>query len=137
VLVHPNFDPVAIHLGPLAIRWYGLTYLVGFATAFWLGRLRIKQGKTGRVTYAALDDLLFYGVLGVVLGGQLGYVLFYKPGYYFPICSRSAVWHGRMSFTADSSGCCSRSGGWRESTGCGGSKSPISSRRSARSRSLP
>ena len=99
MLVHPNFDPVAIHLGPLAVRWYGLMYLVGFACAFWLGRLRIKQGKTGGVTYAALDDLLFYGVLGVVIGGRLGYVLFYKPGYYFSnLLEIPAVWHGGMSF---------------------------------------
>jgi len=99
VLVHPNFDPVAIHLGPLAIRWYGLMYLVGFACAFWLGRLRIRQGKTGSVTYAALDDLLFYGVLGVVIGGRLGYVLFYKPGYYLShLLEIPAVWHGGMSF---------------------------------------
>jgi phosphatidylglycerol:prolipoprotein diacylglycerol transferase len=99
LLVHPNFDPVAIHLGPLAIRWYGLMYLVGFACAFWLGRLRIKQGKTGSVTYAALDDLLFYGVLGVVVGGRLGYVLFYKPAYYFShLLEIPAVWHGGMSF---------------------------------------
>jgi len=99
VLVHPNFDPVAIHLGPLAVRWYGLMYLVGFGLAFWLGRLRIRQGKTGRVTYAALDDLLFFGVLGVVIGGRLGYVLFYKPGYYFShLLEIPAVWHGGMSF---------------------------------------
>jgi len=99
MLVHPKFDPVAIHLGPLAIRWYGLMYLVGFACAFWLGRLRIKQGKAGRVTTAALDDLLFYGVLGVVIGGRLGYVLFYKPGYYFShLLEIPAVWHGGMSF---------------------------------------
>ena len=69
MLVHPNFDPVAIHLGPLAVRWYGLMYLVGFGLAFWLGRQRIKRSGTGRVTYAVLDDLLFFGVLGVVLGG--------------------------------------------------------------------
>jgi phosphatidylglycerol:prolipoprotein diacylglycerol transferase len=99
VLIHPNFDPVAFHLGPLAVRWYGIMYLVGFAVAFWLGRLRIKRGETGRVTYVALDDLLFFGVLGVVLGGRLGYVLFYKPDYYFsnPL-EIPAVWHGGMSF---------------------------------------
>ncbi len=74
-------------------------YLVGFACAFWLGRLRIKQGKAGRVTTRALDDLLFYGVLGVVIGGRLGYVLFYKPGYYFShLLEIPAVWHGGMSF---------------------------------------
>jgi phosphatidylglycerol:prolipoprotein diacylglycerol transferase len=99
MLVHPNFDPVAIHLGPLAIRWYGLMYLVGFGLAFWLGRLRIARAAAGRVSYAALDDLLFFGVLGVVLGGRLGYVLFYKPAYYFsnPL-EILAVWHGGMSF---------------------------------------
>jgi len=99
MFVHPNFDPVAIHLGPLAIRWYGLMYLVGFGVAFWLGRLRIARAGAGRVSYAALDDLLFFGVLGVVLGGRLGYVLFYKPVYYFsnPL-EILAVWHGGMSF---------------------------------------
>ena len=97
MLVHPNFDPVAVHLGPIAIRWYGLMYLVGFAIAFWLGRLRIARANT-RVTYAILDDLLFFVVLGVVFGGRLGYVLFYKPGYYFsnPL-EILAVWHGMIS----------------------------------------
>lgn len=99
MLVHPNFDPVAVHLGPIAIRWYGLMYLVGFGIAFWLGRLRIARAKAGRVTYAMLDDLLFFVVLGVVFGGRLGYVLFYKPAYYFsdPL-EILAVWHGGMSF---------------------------------------
>jgi phosphatidylglycerol:prolipoprotein diacylglycerol transferase len=99
VLVHPNFDPVAIHLGPLAVRWYGLMYLVGFGAAFWLGRRRIAQSLAGRVNHAVLDDLLFYGVLGVVLGGRLGYVLFYKPTYYFSnLLEIPAVWRGGMSF---------------------------------------
>jgi phosphatidylglycerol---prolipoprotein diacylglyceryl transferase len=99
MLVHPNFDPVAIHLGPIAIRWYGIMYLVGFGLAFWLGRLRIAQARAGRITRAILDDLLFFVVLGVVLGGRLGYVLFYKPAYYFsdPL-EILAVWHGGMSF---------------------------------------
>ena len=99
VLVHPNFDPIAISLGPIAIRWYGITYLVGFALSYWLGRLRIARAMAGRVTVAALDDLLFFCVLGVVLGGRLGYVLFYKAAYYFshPL-EIFAVWHGGMSF---------------------------------------
>jgi phosphatidylglycerol---prolipoprotein diacylglyceryl transferase len=99
MLVHPNFDPVAVHLGPVSIRWYGIMYLVGFGIAFWLGRLRIARAKAGHVTAAILDDLLFFVVLGVVLGGRLGYVLFYKPGYYFsdPL-EILAVWHGGMSF---------------------------------------
>jgi phosphatidylglycerol:prolipoprotein diacylglycerol transferase len=99
VLTHPNFDPVAIQVGPLAIRWYGLMYLVGFALAYGLGRLRIARGMAGRVTVHVLDDLLFYCVLGVILGGRLGYVLFYKPGYYLqhPL-EILAVWQGGMAF---------------------------------------
>jgi phosphatidylglycerol:prolipoprotein diacylglycerol transferase len=99
MLTHPQFDPVAIQLGPLAIRWYGLMYLVGFAAAYGLGRLRIASGKAARVTVAVLDDLLFFGVLGVVLGGRLGYVLFYKPGYYLQHPAEIlAVWQGGMAF---------------------------------------
>jgi phosphatidylglycerol:prolipoprotein diacylglycerol transferase len=99
MLVHPNFDPVALQIGPLAIRWYGLMYLVGFATAYGLGRLRIAAGKSVRVTVQALDDLLFFGVLGVILGGRLGYVLFYKPGYYLQHPAEIvAVWQGGMAF---------------------------------------
>ena len=100
VLVHPNFDPIAFHLGPLAVRWYGLMYLVGFGIAFWLGRRRIKRTPGSPVTFEVLDDLLFYVVLGVVIGGRLGYVLFYKPDYYFlenPL-DIPQVWHGGMSF---------------------------------------
>jgi phosphatidylglycerol---prolipoprotein diacylglyceryl transferase len=99
MLTHPQIDPVAIQIGPLAIRWYGLMYLVGFAAAYGLGRLRIARAMSGRVTLPVLDDLLFYGVLGVILGGRLGYVLFYKPGYYFahPL-ETVAVWQGGMAF---------------------------------------
>jgi len=98
VLIHPNIDPVAIQIGPLAVRWYGLMYLAGFMAAWWLGVRRIKAGLAP-VTREQLDDLLFYAVLGVILGGRLGYVLFYKPGYYFshPL-EIFAVWHGGMSF---------------------------------------
>ncbi len=99
MLQHPQFDPVAIQLGPLAIRWYGLMYLVGFAAAYGLGRVRIAAGKAARVTVAVLDDLLFFGVLGVILGGRLGYVLFYKPGYYLQHPAEIlAVWQGGMAF---------------------------------------
>ena len=99
MLVHPNFDPIAFSLGPLAVRWYGLMYLVGFATAYFLGRYRIKRGLSGRITLLILDDLLFFVVLGVILGGRLGYVLFYKPAHYFqhPL-EIFAVWQGGMAF---------------------------------------
>ncbi len=99
MLIHPQFDPVAIQLGPLAIHWYGLMYLAGFLTFLWLGRKRINILNNPHINKKLLDDLLFYGVLGVILGGRIGYVLFYKPGYYFshPL-EIFAVWQGGMSF---------------------------------------
>ena len=99
MLIHPDIDPVAIAVGPLAIRWYGLMYLLGFGIAFVLARSRIKRGMGGGITYEIFDDLFFFSVLGVVLGGRLGYVLFYKPAYYaaHPL-DIFAVWQGGMSF---------------------------------------
>ena len=70
MLIHPNIDPVAIQIGPLAVRWYGLMYLAGFMAAWWLGVRRIKAGRAP-VTREQFDDLLFYAVLGVILGGRL------------------------------------------------------------------
>lgn len=99
MLIHPQFDPVAISLGPLAIRWYGLMYLAGFIAFLILGRRRAASQPWHGIAPAALDDLLFYGVLGVIVGGRLGQVLFYEPGYYlahpFEVV---AVWKGGMSF---------------------------------------
>ncbi|MFP3873233.1 MAG: prolipoprotein diacylglyceryl transferase [Thiohalophilus sp.] len=74
-----DFDPVAFELFGLAVHWYGLMYLVGFVGAWWLGRLRARQPGSGW-TAAQVDDLLFYGGLGVILGGRIGYVLFYNFG---------------------------------------------------------
>ncbi|HEU4922894.1 MAG TPA: prolipoprotein diacylglyceryl transferase [Burkholderiales bacterium] len=98
MIAHPNIDPVAFSIGPLAVRWYGLMYLAGFAIGWWLGARRIANGQ-GPITRAQLDDLLFLIVLGVILGGRLGYVLFYKPGYYasHPL-EIFAIWQGGMSF---------------------------------------
>jgi phosphatidylglycerol:prolipoprotein diacylglycerol transferase len=98
MLVHPNIDPVAFSIGPLAVRWYGLMYLAGFAAAWGLGLRRIKQGLAP-ITRAQFDDLIFLAVVGVILGGRLGYVLFYKPAYYasHPL-EIFAVWQGGMSF---------------------------------------
>ena len=102
MLIHPQFNPVAVQIGPLAIHWYGLMYLLAFSQFWWLGRRRIRthpQLIHGGWTVAQLDDLLFYGVLGVILGGRLGEVLFYAPGYYFSHPSEMlAVWKGGMSF---------------------------------------
>jgi phosphatidylglycerol---prolipoprotein diacylglyceryl transferase len=98
-LVHPQFDSVAIHLGPLAIRWYGLMYLLAFGLFLLLGRRRIKTQPSTGWNAQQLDDMLFYGVLGVVLGGRLGYVLFYQPTHFLahPL-EIFAVWQGGMAF---------------------------------------
>ena len=103
MLIHPNFDPIALQIGPLAIRWYGLMYLMAFGAFYALGRYRLNRAPAGSPVAGLkgkdLEDVLFYGVLGVVAGGRLGYVLFYKPGYYLqhPL-EALAIWHGGMSF---------------------------------------
>jgi phosphatidylglycerol:prolipoprotein diacylglycerol transferase len=98
MLVHPNIDPIAFSIGPLAVRWYGLMYLAGFAAAWWLGTRRIGRGAAP-VTRAQFDDMIFFGLLGVILGGRLGYVLFYKPAEYFAQPLKIlAIWEGGMSF---------------------------------------
>ncbi len=98
MLVHPQFDPIAFQIGPLAVRWYGLMYLVAFTLVLLLGRWRIAHGLT-KLTARDLDDLLFFGMLGTIIGGRLGYVLFYKASHYlehpFDLIK---VWEGGMSF---------------------------------------
>ena len=98
MLIHPAYDPVAIAIGPLAIRWYGLMYLIAFLSTYVLGRWRIARGQGGGATLALLDDLQFFGVLGVILGGRLGYVLFYNLSSYLadPI-GILRLWDGGMS----------------------------------------
>ena len=97
MLTAPQIDPIAIQLGPLAIRWYGLMYLLAFLAFWWLGRRRARQ--TGLLKAEQIDDLLFYGALGVILGGRFGYVFFYgfeqllaDPLYLL------RIWQGGMSF---------------------------------------
>lgn len=112
MLIHPMPNPVAFSFGPfdlpyfgmtgpLQIRWYGLMYLLAFILFIALGRLRIRQPHIAADGWKKedLDDMLFYGVLGVVLGGRLGEVLFYHPDYYFshPL-EILMIWHGGMSF---------------------------------------
>ena len=98
MMIHPQFDPVLISIGPLAIRWYALSYIVGFMLFLWLGRRRIAQGNT-LFTREMLDDFLTWGILGVIIGGRLGYVLFYKFSTYIdhPL-DIFKVWDGGMSF---------------------------------------
>jgi phosphatidylglycerol:prolipoprotein diacylglycerol transferase len=98
MLIHPDFDPIAFSLGPLHIRWYGLMYLFGFIAGWALGRYRAAQ-PGAPWQREQVDDLLFYIALGVIFGGRIGYVLFYKfdvflgnPGMLFK------VWEGGMSF---------------------------------------
>jgi phosphatidylglycerol:prolipoprotein diacylglycerol transferase len=99
MLVYPHINPIALQLGPLAVHWYGLMYMAGFLTFIWLGRKRIVALNLKQINNKTLDDLLFYGVLGVILGGRLGEVLFYNPGYYFSNPLKIlAVWEGGMSF---------------------------------------
>lgn len=101
MLIHPMPDPIALSIGPLSIRWYGLMYLLAFVQFLALGRVRIRQAHIAQAGWRSehLDDMLFYGVLGVILGGRLGEVLFYNPAYYLnhPL-EIFAIWKGGMSF---------------------------------------
>jgi phosphatidylglycerol:prolipoprotein diacylglycerol transferase len=103
MLVHPNIDPVALKLGPLKVHWYGLMYLLGFWGFWWLGTIRARMPHVNWPR-ERVGDLLFYGVLGVILGGRIGYMLFYA---YDPLghwvlaqdpLSLFRVWDGGMSF---------------------------------------
>jgi phosphatidylglycerol---prolipoprotein diacylglyceryl transferase len=101
MLTYPQFNPIALQIGPVAIHWYGLTYLVAFLLFMWLGSRRVQLAQFASRDWSKRDveDLLFYGVLGVVIGGRLGYALFYKPGYYAShLLEVFAVWKGGMSF---------------------------------------
>ena len=93
-----DIDPVLLDVGPLTVHWYGVMYLIGFAAAWWLGCVRARKPASGW-TEDQVSDLIFWGAMGVVLGGRFGYVLFYNfdqflvdPLWLF------AVWEGGMSF---------------------------------------
>jgi phosphatidylglycerol:prolipoprotein diacylglycerol transferase len=94
-----QIDPIAFSLGPVKVHWYGLMYLAAFASAWWLGRLRIRAGRLPGVDMEGFSDLLFYAMLGVVLGGRIGYMLFYALGDFLanPLLIFK-VWDGGMSF---------------------------------------
>jgi len=105
MLTYPHIDPVALKIGPLSVHWYGITYLAAFALFMFLGLRRLRHPlcalPTGDAAWTRHDveDMLFWGVLGVVSGGRLGYCLLYLPGYYLahPL-EIFALWKGGMSF---------------------------------------
>ncbi|MFA7521772.1 MAG: prolipoprotein diacylglyceryl transferase [Halothiobacillaceae bacterium] len=95
---YPAIDPIALQIGPLAIHWYGLMYLIGFGGAWALARLRARR-PDWPIRPQQVDDLLFYAALGVVIGGRVGYMIFYQPAtlIHSPL-SLFAIWDGGMSF---------------------------------------
>lgn len=101
MLTHPQFDPVAIALGPVQIHWYGLTYLLAFGLFLGLAAIRVRREPFAGAGWTRQDveDLLFWGVVGVIVGGRLGYALFYKPAHYLAHPAEILmVWQGGMSF---------------------------------------
>lgn len=99
-MIHPQFDPVALHIwGPIQVQWYGLMYLLGFLAGLYLGIWRAKRQSWRGFTPEQVSDLLFYIVLGIVLGGRIGYVLFYHLDLFFqnPFYL-IRIWDGGMSF---------------------------------------
>jgi len=101
MLIHPMPDPVAFSIGPVHVHWYGLMYVLAFAMFIALGRVRIRQPHIAALGWKKedIDDMLFYGMLGVIIGGRLGEVLFYQPAYFLehPI-DIFKIWQGGMSF---------------------------------------
>ncbi|NBP73522.1 MAG: prolipoprotein diacylglyceryl transferase, partial [Alphaproteobacteria bacterium] len=97
-LTYPAIDPVLIEIGPFAIRWYALSYIAGILLA-WRYMIWLARRSPAGITKEHVDDFVVWATLGIVLGGRLGYVIFYKAGYYLqnPL-EALAVWQGGMSF---------------------------------------
>ncbi|MGF1642082.1 MAG: prolipoprotein diacylglyceryl transferase [Thiotrichales bacterium] len=98
MLTHPHIDPIALSLGPLQVHWYGMMYLLGFLAFWWLGKRRARRADYP-IEPDQVSDLLFYGALGVILGGRIGYVLFYNFSHFLddPLML-FRIWEGGMSF---------------------------------------
>jgi phosphatidylglycerol---prolipoprotein diacylglyceryl transferase len=102
MLTYPGFNPIAFEVGPIKVHWYGIMYLLGFAGGWWLARQRAaKPGSSWKAE--DVDDLIFYTMLGVILGGRIGYVLFYglkfwatDPWYPFKIWEGGMAFHGGL-----------------------------------------
>ncbi len=98
MLTFPQMNPIALDLGPVKVHWYGIMYLIGFVSAWWLGRMRLRKANSGW-SDQEMGDLIFYSALGVVLGGRLGYIFFYNFSAFLadPLLIFK-VWQGGMSF---------------------------------------
>jgi len=103
-LPFPQIDPVALSLGPVEVRWYGLAYFVGILIGWWYARRLIRNDRLwhgGSAPFSAtdLDDFILWGTLGIILGGRLGYAIFYEPGHYLenPLAF-FRLWEGGMAF---------------------------------------
>jgi phosphatidylglycerol---prolipoprotein diacylglyceryl transferase len=110
VIPFPAFDPVLVHLGPLAIRWYALAYIVGILAAWFYARRIIRTatnwGGPAPMTLTDLDDFVLWVTLGIILGGRIGYVLFYNAGYFAAYPAEIVqLWKGGMSFHGGFLGC--------------------------------
>jgi len=98
MLTYPEFNPVALDLGPLKVHWYGIMYLIGFVGGWWLGKMRAKKPDSGWHP-DEIGDMVFYIALGVVFGGRLGYVLFYGfNNFIHDPLSLLRIWEGGMAF---------------------------------------
>lgn len=111
-LQFPEFTVFGTTLHP-AVHWYGVMYLLGFGLAWWLGRRRVRRGRLPGVDEQAFGDLVFYGMLGVILGGRLGYILFYDLSAYLadPL-QVFEIWNGGMSFHGGLLGVCAAAWWW-------------------------
>ena len=103
MLTYPEIDPIIFALGPLKIRWYGLMYVIAFLLAWWLARRRSRRNDSP-VNSEQVDDLLFYGMLGVIIGGRVGYAVVYgwdqftsDPLYLFKITQGGMSFHGGLA----------------------------------------
>jgi phosphatidylglycerol---prolipoprotein diacylglyceryl transferase len=99
MLKHPQFDPAIFSIGPVSIKWYGLMYVIAFVLFVVLARMHAKRRPELGYDAQAVEDIIFYGMLGVLIGGRIGYILFYKPMHYLtnPI-EMLYIWQGGMSF---------------------------------------
>lgn len=96
MLTYPNIDPIALQLGPISIHWYGIMYMLAFASAWWLA---MRRAPVAGFSKEHVSDIIFYGAIGVVLGGRIGYILFYQFGAFIKEPSIILrVWEGGMSF---------------------------------------